>query len=128
MSRGAPQRGGRRTRWVMSRPSPARSRRSAWRWQRWATGPWLIHKTGVTRGAAAGHIGWARRAAAHPQVAAALAEGDVLTESVARSLCGWTDRLPEDARQAADEILVGAARAGADEEDLARLAAEMIAR
>jgi hypothetical protein len=93
-----------------------------------SAGPWLIHKTGVTRGAAAGHIGWARRAAAHPQVAAALAEGDVLTESVARSLCGWTDRLPEDARQAADEILVGAARAGADEEDLARLAAEMIAR
>src|SRR5579875_2271314 len=91
-------------------------------------GAWLIHKTGVTRGAAAGREGWMRRAQAPPAVAAALAEGDVLTESVARSLCGWTDRLPEDSRAAADEILLGAARAGADEEDLARLAAEMIAR
>ena len=34
---------------------------------------WLMHKTGVTRGAAAGHTAWARRAAAHPHVAAALA-------------------------------------------------------
>ncbi len=94
----------------------------------YSLGAWLIHKTGVTRGAAAGLAGWMRRAIAHPVVAAALAEGGVLTESVARSVCTWTDRLPEDSRQAADEILVGAARAGADEEDLARLAAEMIAR
>ncbi len=91
-------------------------------------GAWLVHKTGVTRGAAAGLVGWMRRAAAHPLVATALAEGGVLSESVARSLCRWTDRLPADCRQAADEILVAAARAGADEEDLARLAAEMIAR
>ena len=34
---------------------------------------WLMHKTGVTKGAAAGHMAWARRAAAHPQVVAALA-------------------------------------------------------
>ncbi len=91
-------------------------------------GAWLIHKTGVTRGAAAGLVGWMRRAVAHPVVAAALAEGTVLSESVAHSVCRWSDRLPEDSRQAADEILVSAARAGADEEDLARLAAEMIAR
>jgi Domain of unknown function (DUF222) len=89
---------------------------------------WLVHKTGVTRGAAAGHVGWARRAVAHPQVAVALAEGTVLSESVARKLCGWTDRLPEGCRQAADEILVAAARAGADERDLAGLAAEIRAR
>jgi Domain of unknown function (DUF222) len=91
-------------------------------------GAWLMHKTGVSRGAAAGLVGWARRGVAHPLVAVALAEGDVLTESVARNVCRWTDRLPEECRQAADEILVAAARAGADEEDLARLAAEMIAR
>ncbi len=94
----------------------------------YSLGAWLIHKTGVTRGAAAGLVGWARRAEAHPAVAGALAEGGVLSESVARSLCRWTGRLPEGSRQAADEILVAAARAGADEEDLARLAAEMIAR
>ena len=89
---------------------------------------WLIHKTVVTRGAAAGHTGWMRRAATHPLVVAALAEGTVLTESVARKLCGWSDRLPEECRQAADEILVAAARAGADERDLAGLAAEIAAR
>jgi|SRR5579875_642803 len=93
-----------------------------------SAGSWLVHRTKVTRAAAAGHVGWARRAAAHPEVAAALAEGDVVSESVARKLCSWTDQLPAQCRDAADEILVGAARAGADEEDLARLAAEMIAR
>ena len=89
---------------------------------------WLMFKTHVTKGAARGHLGWARRAVAHPQVAAALAEGDVLSESMARTICGWTDRLPEDCRDAADQILVTAARAGADQRDLAELAAEIYAR
>jgi Domain of unknown function (DUF222) len=89
---------------------------------------WLMHKTGVTRGAAAGHVGWARRAAAHPEVAAALAEGNVLTESMARTVCGWSDRLPEGCRPAADAIMVAAARAGADQPALAELAAEIYAR
>ena len=89
---------------------------------------WLIHKTGVTKGAAAGHIGWSRRTVTHPQVLAALAEGTVVSESLARKLCGWTDKLPEDCRQAADEILLAAARAGADERDLVGLAAEIQAR
>src|SRR5271154_1678610 len=52
---------------------------------------WLIHRT--PRGAARGHLGWARRAEAHPRVEAALADGDVLSESVARVVCGWTDKL-----------------------------------
>jgi hypothetical protein len=89
---------------------------------------WLIHRTRITRGAARGHLGWARRAAAHPAVLAALAEGTVLTESVARLVCGWTDRLPAGCREAADEILVAAARAGGHQEDLAVLAAEIYAR
>jgi hypothetical protein len=89
---------------------------------------WLIHKTRVTKGAAAGHMGWMRRAVAHPQVAKALAEGTVLTESVARKLCGWTDKLPEECRSTADGILVAAARAGVDERDLAGPAAEICAR
>ena len=50
---------------------------------------WLIHRTKVTRGAA-GHLAWARRAAAHPRVAAALA-GRVISESYARrSVSGVT--------------------------------------
>ena len=36
---------------------------------------WLIHRTGITRGAAVGHSAWARRAATHPRVLAALAAG-----------------------------------------------------
>ena len=49
---------------------------------------WLIHRTRITKAAARGHLGWARRAAAHPQVIAALAEGTVLTESMARPSAG----------------------------------------
>ena len=88
---------------------------------------WLIHKTGITKGAAAAYTAWARRAAAHPQVAAALAAGE-LSESVARTICAWTDKLPQDCREAADTILVTAARAGMDVRDLAGLAGEIYAR
>jgi len=89
---------------------------------------WLIHKSRVTKGAARGHLGWARRAAAHPQVAVALAEGAVLTESMARTVCDWTDKLPADCRDSADTILVAAAKAGARQRDLAELAAEIYVR
>jgi len=89
---------------------------------------WLIHKTKVTKGTARGHLGWSRRAITHPQVVAALAEGTVLTESMARTICGWTDKLPRDCRPVADEILLAAARAGAGKEDLAGQAAEIYAR
>src|SRR5216117_486224 len=56
---------------------------------------WLIHKTGVTKGAAVTYTAWVRRADDHPRVIAAMATGD-LPESVARVLCQWTNRLPED--------------------------------
>jgi hypothetical protein len=89
---------------------------------------WMINKTRVTKGAASGHLGWVRRAAAHPQVVAALAEGHILSESVARKICQWTDKLPEDWLLAADAILIVAAKAGADLRGLAELAAEIYAR
>ncbi len=89
---------------------------------------WLIHQTRVTKGAARGHVAWARRAGRHPRVVAALAEGTLVTESVARIICGWTDKLPADCQDAADEILVGVALAGGRQEDLAVLAAEIYAR
>ena len=38
---------------------------------------WLRWQTRVTKGAAAGAVGWARRLAAHPVIAAALAAGDI---------------------------------------------------
>ena len=89
---------------------------------------WLIHRTRVTKGAARGHLGWARHADTHPHVLNALAEGTVLSESMARTICQWTDKLPEACRPAADEILIAAARAAARQEDLAALAAEIYAR
>ena len=73
---------------------------------------WLIHRTKVTRGAARGHLGWARRALSHPQVIAALAGGTVVSESVARTICQWTDKLPAGCQQAADDILIAAAGGG----------------
>ena len=89
---------------------------------------WLIHRTRITKGAAAAHTAWARRADAHPQVAAAMATGEVVSESYARTICEWSDKLPEDCRPAADAILIAAARAGAALEDLAGLAAEIYSR
>ncbi|MDQ2813137.1 MAG: 13E12 repeat family protein [Actinomycetota bacterium] len=88
---------------------------------------WLIHQTRITRGAAAGHIALVRRARAHPRMVAALATGQ-MSESWARTLCGWTDKLPQDCRDQADEILAGAACQGLALRDLAALAAEMQSR
>src|SRR3984893_13696649 len=53
---------------------------------------WLINRTHVTGGAAVAHTAWVRRAAAHPQIAAALAAGEI-SESYARMICIWTGRL-----------------------------------
>jgi hypothetical protein len=88
---------------------------------------WLMHWTRVTNAAAAGHTGWARRTRTHPRILAALAAGDITT-SYARTICGWTDRLPEDCRDNADAILITAAIGGLGLQDLAELAAEMDAQ
>jgi len=88
---------------------------------------WLIHQTGITRGAAAGHTAWAGRAVTHPAVVAALAAGG-LSESYGRAICTWTGKLPGDCRAAADAILLSAAKAGMDLPDLAGLFAEMYER
>ena len=88
---------------------------------------WLINRTGITKGTAVAYTAWARRAAAHPEVARALAGGEI-SESFARTICQWTDKLPGDCRPAADAILLTAARAGADLRDLAALAGEIYAR
>src|SRR6478736_5875303 len=85
---------------------------------------WLIHKTGVTKGAAVAYTAWVRRAEDHPRVLAALATGD-LPESVARIVCQWTNRLPEDQRDLADDKLVAAALAGMSLRDLAELYGEI---
>jgi hypothetical protein len=88
---------------------------------------WLMHKTGITRGAAASHTAWSNRAGTHPVVVAALAAGE-LSESYGRTICQWTDRLPEQYRQESDELLVKAAAAGLGLADLSALFAEMYQR
>jgi len=88
---------------------------------------WLINRTRITKGAAVAHTAWARRAAAHPLIAQALAEGEI-SESFACTVCQWTDRLPEDCRATADEILITAANAGMDLRGLAGLAEEIYVR
>jgi Domain of unknown function (DUF222) len=98
---------------------------------------WLINRTRITKGAAVACTAWVRRAAAHPQVAhpqvahpqvaQALAAGEI-SESFARTICIWTDKLPEDCRETADTILAGAARTGLDLRDLAGLVGEIYVR
>jgi len=88
---------------------------------------WLIHRTQVTKGTAVDHTGWVKRGSGHPLVMAALG-GKAVSKSYARGICWWTDRLPTDSRQAADEILLGAAVSGLELADLAGLAAEMYER
>ncbi len=88
---------------------------------------WLRWRARVTPGAAAGAIGWMRRLTAHPVIAEALAAG-ALSESWARQICEWSDRLPETQRGCADEILAAAALGGADFSELAGLAQEMYER
>jgi hypothetical protein len=88
---------------------------------------WLIHQTGITKGAAVGYTAWARRVQAHPQIGHALADRR-LSESFGRTIGTWTDKLPEDCREAADEILLAAAAAGMGLRDLAGLFAEIYER
>src|SRR3989440_9572117 len=88
---------------------------------------WLIHRTGITRGAAVGHSAWAKRVPTHPRVLAALATGRV-SESVGRVICLWTDKLPAEHRDAADEQLLAAFAGGLGLADLASLFAEMYVR
>src|SRR5690348_18492052 len=72
---------------------------------------WLVWQTRITRGAAADALGWSRRLAEHPHIADALTAG-AITESWARKLCAWSDRLPAEHRHDADQILLAAADGG----------------
>jgi Domain of unknown function (DUF222) len=88
---------------------------------------WLVWQTRVTRGAAAGAHAWLRRLRGHRPLWKALADGTI-SESWARKICEWTDRLPEETREDADAILLAAAAGGASLGDLGALAQEMYLR
>jgi hypothetical protein len=89
---------------------------------------WLMHKTGITKGAAVAYTAWVKRAARHPEMFAAMAAEEEISESYARTMSTWTDKLPPDKRDEADKILADEAKAGMGLRDLAELAAEMLAR
>jgi hypothetical protein len=82
---------------------------------------WLINRNTMSKGAASGAVGWEKRLRRHGKIAAVMAAGDI-TESWAKDIAGWTDKLPADKRDEADEILLDAAAQGLSLPDLAVLA------
>src|SRR5262245_4479350 len=92
-----------------------------------STRSWLRWQARITGHAASAAVGWSRRLAEHPAVRDALAAGQI-SASWARQICDWTDLLPLSAVAEADAILLAAAAAGANFDDLAGLAEEMRSR
>jgi hypothetical protein len=82
---------------------------------------WLVNKAGVSKGAAGAAVGWDRRLRGHRLIAAAMT-GGAISESWAREIAQWTDKLPAQKRDEADAILLDAAAGGLPLEDLAALA------
>ena len=62
---------------------------------------WLINKTGISKGAAGAAVAWDRRLRRHRQIAAAMTAG-AITDSRAREIAAWTDKLPAGKRDEAD--------------------------
>jgi hypothetical protein len=89
---------------------------------------WLVNVTRVTRGQAHEHKAVQALARGHQHLLAALAEGTVITRSVALQLARWTQAIPAELRDMAEQVLVAAARAGADLRTLATICAEIRAR
>ncbi|HUA42426.1 MAG TPA: DUF222 domain-containing protein [Streptosporangiaceae bacterium] len=78
---------------------------------------WLSWQTQATRFAAGQKVGWMHRLQGHPVIAAALAAGGI-SPSWGRQIGDWTDRLPAQVRDAADQELLAAAGSGAGLRDL----------
>ncbi len=83
---------------------------------------WLVNSVRVTKGQAAEHRAVQALARSHPVLLAGLAEGWVVHKSVALQLARWTRPIPDEYRDEAEEVLIAAARAGAD---LRALAADL---
>jgi hypothetical protein len=86
---------------------------------------WLVHVTRVTKSQAAEHRAVQALARDHPVLLAALAEGHVLTKSAALQVAKWIRAIPGEFRSQAEEIVVAAARRGADLRALAAICAEI---
>jgi hypothetical protein len=89
------------------------------------TRAWLVHSIRVTRGQAGEYRAVQALALEHRPLLDGLREGYVITKSVALQLAKWTGAIPTEFRGQAEEILVAAARAGADLRSLAAICAEI---
>ena len=79
-----------------------------------STAAWLAGKTGLGRRDAKAAVRQMRLLSKHPLLDDAAAQGAV-TISQAREMAGWTGRIKDEEMQAdADQILLDAAKAGAD--------------
>jgi Domain of unknown function (DUF222) len=90
-------------------------------------GTWLVHMIGVTRAQAAQYKAVRALPRDHQPLLAGLRTRAV-TKSVALQLAKWTQAIPAEYRGQAEEILVAAARAGADLRALAQICAEIRSR
>jgi hypothetical protein len=88
---------------------------------------WLVHTARVTKGQAFEHQAVQRLAEAHRPLLAGLRE-QAVTRSVALQLAKWTRAIPDEYRGQAEEILIAAAKAGADLRALAAICAEIRSR
>jgi hypothetical protein len=88
----------------------------------------LVHCTRVKGGKASQVAKLGSLYRQHPLLAAALAEGGVVSESIAVQIATWTSQLPRDCIPAADGILLEGCRAGLSEAQLADLAAQIRAQ
>jgi hypothetical protein len=91
------------------------------------TRSWLVQGLRVTRGQAAEHLAVQALAREHAPLLAGL-RGRAVTTSVALQLAKWTRAIPDEYREQAEEILIAAARAGADLRALAAICAEIRCR
>jgi hypothetical protein len=88
------------------------------------TSAWLAAMTQMTTRDARREVRQMRRHTAHRHLTDAMAAGQLST-SWARQIAAWTDQLPAPMRAGTDQILAGAAAAGAGLQDLATLAARV---
>jgi Domain of unknown function (DUF222) len=89
------------------------------------TRTWLVNVTRVTRGQAAEYQALQALARRHLVLHAALTEGRVLSKSHTLQVAKWIRAIPDEYQAQAEELVVAAARAGADLRALAAICAEI---
>ncbi len=83
---------------------------------------WLAARTRMTLRDARADVKRMRRLGEHPGIGEALAAGRI-SESLGRAMAEWTRQLPDELRGQTEQVLLDAAAAGADLQDLATIAA-----